>query len=403
MRHDAALQNIVLIVILIILSAIKTRGYLLDGRLWAEEATDFFSGVHGKSFISAFCYVYKGQLQIVTNIIVWLGTLVPINWLPFATTSLSYAVQSVPILYLIMYRTQLEIGFLQFLGFLIVYHGLPQSEEVFSTATNVQWHLGLLAAVLVILPVSRGWRLWLSRLLLVACGLGGVPACIVAPVALARYAVTRDRERLVQGAVLAMCALIQLSMLLLHGADAGGGRSVDFRILVALQASSFQQIYSPVFGPEFANFLAPFVRNGGGVFEVFSICLVLCFYYFFAREKEWAPFAVLCSAMMVLVSYVGALDDRLSLISAAVGGRYFFAPNVLLCLVLAAATSKTVRGLYGVIFATCVVSSVAYGFRANFSGPAWRDAYRACMDKPECDSIQVWPPGWSLKRPKEGW
>src|SRR5262245_3333766 len=121
---------------------------LVEPRLWAEEGTIYFAQLRELDAFSALTFVANANLQLLTNVIVYVATLVPLSAAAHVTTLASLLVA-------LGVAAQINAAAAEHgaprwiiaLG-LIAWASIPTNIEVMLTATNVQWLLGISVTVL---------------------------------------------------------------------------------------------------------------------------------------------------------------------------------------------------------------------------------------------------------------
>ena len=316
----------------------------LQPRLWAEEGTRFFQDAYNRpGLVSVFTPVV-GYLVVLPRLVAWLGVQLPLRLAPALFTFVAGAIQVLPALFLVSGR--MAHAGPRWLRLLLgaIYLASP-NWEVHANLTNAQWHLAVLAGlVLVALPPrSHSGRLFDAATLL-ACGFTGPFALLMAPVAFARCLFDRDGSwsRWLLAVVVAG-ACVQLPVLLESGrlgvgAHAEGWGGPGRAPLGAAPAKLIYMLSSRVFIPAFTGtegnvyfnlhqanrfVLAVFVCSGGVAVVVAAML----------SAPTWLRlFAAYCFLVLgaSLASPIGSL--QLSqwdwLISAPGGERYFLLPVV---------------------------------------------------------------------------
>ena len=383
------------------LSLVKMRAYAQDGRIWAEEGAIFIAQMTGMPLLDCIFFLYYGHLQLPTNIIVTLATLVPLEQAPLVTTYVSFFVQSIPVALIVLFRDRLHLARWGALAVLVVIVGMPQAAEVWANSALLQFHFALLAALIAVMELRPPYPTWTLRILLAICGLSGIPANFVLLILLAQAVTTRQRERWVQAAILGVTAAIELALLATHS-EAIGARTVTFDPRLYWLPIVSQEILSPIFGFVVGEDLAAILRkvllNEPGPFAFALLCSLPMFAFAQAALVERArrlwilPFSAL---VLALLGILGSIGDKAALISAAGAGRYFFASNALLAIYVAAlAGTGTVRWART---ALVVLVLAALAHVPHYSGgPPWRVEYERAVVNHQTQ-INIWPPGWMMK------
>jgi hypothetical protein len=389
------------LVVYISLSFVKMRSYLTDGRFWAEEASGYYTGIQGLSFFEGLSFIFHGHLSLATNLVVSLSTLFDFKYAPLVTTYGSFLLQSIPVIVLLFYRESFGLKQWGAIGFVLILVGLPQSAEVWANSTNLHFHFSFLAAIIAIMEIGTNYPKTLFRIMLALSGLSGIPANFLAPVFLALAITTQQKERWVQFYIIASTTIVQLILLLFNSEDMGNRGFPLNPVLYWLSITS-QQVISPLLGFEIGNRITEIFR---GVLDkninsliLSLICSVPIFY--FLRNTSSSPsrplkvLAISAFSLSVL-SIAFSLDGTVALISAAGGGRYFFASNALIALYLLNVAGSSKNYLLRFFVIILIVSSVIR-VPHYLGGPGWGLEYlNAVINKTE--HVNIWPNGWKIK------
>jgi hypothetical protein len=383
------------------LAAIKMRGYALDGRFWAEEGSMFYADFHGRSWVGRLLYLVYGHLMLAANVVVAASMLVPLKLAPLVTTWLSFAMQSIPVVMIAAWHERIGLTRAAAFAVMVVLAGLPQAPEAWANAVNLHFHFSLVAAIIAAAGTGSAYPRWTSRGLLALSGLSGVPPNFLAPLFLALAVVTRERERWIHFGILAATAAIQGLLLLIHS-DATGERTLSFDPRFYWLPIVAQQVLSPLLGTKLGEGLATILRrvlqNDAGAVVFAMACSVPIAGLFAAAwraraRRLWTLLAA--SLTLALLSIFGSIGDKMSLISAAGGGRYFYVPNVLLAMFLFSAFGSSRRVPARVFLAFVLVVSLVH-VPSSARGPDWIAAYDRAMAERAAE-IDIWPAGWKMR------
>jgi hypothetical protein len=94
----------------------------------------------------------------------------------------------------------------------------------------------------------------------------------------------------------------------------------------------------------------------------------------------------------------GSIGDKVALVSASGGGRYFFAANVLVVVFLFRLGSARRDLLLRAFLALLVISSAVRALD-YLGGPPWRAEYQAATQS-GAERIRIWPAPWSMRNPQ---
>lgn len=382
------------------LSAIKMRHYLIHGRFWAEEGTFFYADIAKRNTFDGIFYIFHGHLEIVTNIIVYTSSLVNLKYAPLVTTYLSLAAQFIPIYIMIRYRDSLALSRFNLILIIIIAAGLPQASEVWANSINLHFHFSLVVALIAAISISDGPPKWASRLLLVVSGLSGIPSNFLVPVFAVLAFRTKEKERWIHFFILSFTAFLQILLLVSNGLQSGQRDYFSTPVAFWL-APVAQSVISPLFGFGIGDQLAGILREALHLELapfLFSIVFSMPLVYFaiigFAGKLNSTSVIILSAFILLFMSIFTALGDKIMLISSAGGGRYFYAPNILLSIALLASIRK-----YNIFIAAAVLSLVvssSNNIKHYIEGPSWQSNFEVSTDQKDA-TYKIWPNGWSMK------
>ncbi len=289
-----------------------------DGNVWFAEAYNF-------GWLRALFITHTGYFQTLPRLGAALALTVPLAHAPLVMNVIGLVVQIAPAVYLLSARMSqwapLRIRVLM----AAAYVALPNTSELNVSITEAQWHLALLASLVVLsrAPESRlGMTFDLAVLAL--CGLTG-PFCIVLfPCALMMWWKQRNRWRPIVVALLGSTALLQgislLNSAVRTRATMPLGASLDLlcRILVS------QIFLGPLFGMNSA------LRRGDlYVYSLTALGLGLLTYCCVRARWEWTLFIIFSALIFAgsMITPQASYDQpQWVALARAWGTRYWFFP-----------------------------------------------------------------------------
>lgn len=383
----------------LVLSAIKMRAYLTQGRFWAEEGAIFFSDIENSQALDGIIYIFNGHLELVTNIIVYLSTLIALESAPIVTTYVSFAVQLIPIAFIIRYREALSLTRVSTMIVIIIAAGLPQASEIWANSINLHFHFCLLAALIAAINPNDGPQKWLSRLLLAVAGLSGIPSNFLVPVFAALAIKTRQTERFIQLSILSICAALQISLLALNHFESGPRNYLSSPLAFWL-APVAQSVISPLFGFSAGDQLIHILRaalnlKGSSLLLAvfFSIPLVHLLITAIRNNLNSTSTVIFSAFALLFMSIFTAIGDKMDLVSVANGGRYFYVPNILFSIALLSSVKKYNTLATIVIFV--VVTTSLINVKKYIDGPDWKSNFSTQREKGNM-TYHIWPTGWTM-------
>ncbi len=406
---DRRIWLFVYVALFVALSFVKAPNVLVDPRFWAEDGAFYFTNFRALDAWGALFYITNGNYQFLTNVLVYLATKVPLVLVhaPAITTYGAYLVEALVVV--LIHAVVASYGINRHVGLLLVagWTLMPASYETWASATNVQWICSVSMLLVLMLPNETVERHFAKTLVWTAiCGLTGVTSCILAPGYLARAYLNRSRHFAVLGTLLALCAMLQLAVLMRFGVS---GRSFVSDPRTLTLPTLLQTILVPLFGVDWVGELAAPLRDGARARSVFTYLVGLSL-MLLAVAIAWRarPTAIILivAGLWILVSLVntfGALGPPLELVSGTGGARYFLFGAMCFCLLLAIGTTAHWRLGSGIAVALLVVivgtSTAQLGspwLVMHVEGPSWKQEVAKCAPVGPCE-VAIWPNGWSVK------
>ncbi len=384
--------------------ALRAPRLFLAPRFWAEEGRDYFGeALHG-GFGTLF-HLHHGFVGFVQRVAAWFATLVPLELAPGVTTAVGFLAQASPAAIWLTSIEARRASWPRSLAVLLLVAVTVPSHELYATTTCLHFHLA--AAALVCLVTSTGSRpASLLRIgVLLAGGLSGPPACFLAPLFVVRA--WQERALRDSGARPEAIALLAATLVQATGVLFGQRTPSQFEWSGFFAAVGFKSVLLPLLGKHEAESLA---RLLGAHTALIGAGLVAFLALLFVRWRE--PVArrlVLAFALLTSFGYLGALSiGKAEPIArfAEFSGRYFFAPNLALgMLLLTAASATSARVPCKVVLAIVLILAthehlIAGRSRAYFfTGPAWRAEVQRWRDGATSE-LRIWPTPWFVRIPQ---
>lgn len=179
-------------------------------QFWAEDGANWFAEAYDRGSLHALLLSHTGYFQTLPRLVAAAGQRVGLAGAPLLFNGVGLALQILPALFLLSRRFEAAIpslGVRCILGAL--YLAIPNF-EVHANITNAQWHLAILAFMVVVAtPGRRWWWRVFDLSVLVVCGLSGPFVILLAPIALAVWVTRRARWALLLTGVSAAFGLLQ--------------------------------------------------------------------------------------------------------------------------------------------------------------------------------------------------
>ena len=385
----------------ILIAFFKTPTIFKDPRFWAEEGAFYYKYCFDNSFSACMLYVRMGNYQLFTNFIVYISTKVSVFDAPFITTYLSLLLHIVVVVQILAFAKSYHISRISTMLFVASWALLPQTFEVWMTATNVQWVAGVSMLLIVVMP--DGWleQHWKGIVVWAAlCGLSGVPAVIVTPIVFLRAIVNRSPRILSIAAILGSTAVLQGLILLMLGTSPL--RTYPRNLLSLGVSLLLNTVLSPLFSVDFASTLVQGGRTtllgliilGGGIMAIVISNARTC------TRNCIIIMSLLAWIIVTSIQIFGGLGPN-KVMSVFANSRYFLFGVMCLCVMLAWGTNAKPnyrRRASTYLLLSVAITGVTNTFGNQYvrqyflNGPSWSRQISACPEDNPCH-VSIWPGG----------
>ncbi|MCB8881655.1 hypothetical protein ACELLULO517_15505 [Acidisoma cellulosilytica] len=307
----------------------------------------------------------------------WISQAVSLINAPIVFAWVALVIQAAPAAFLLSRRMAEAIpsqGKRLFLAALLI--AVPGMHEVYVNTTDSQWHLSLLAFLVLTAATPRNSveKLFDTLVLLIA-GLSGPFSAFLAPPALIWWFWRRSRWNFWRACLVIATALVQLSLIVLHhasrgGAGAGLGASIpafaNILLINVVGVATFgaQRIVSNGWGYGFG-----WISNGDPVSVALSLCLTLAALGTVLTAFLRGPLILRLFLIFVSCEFAAGLIDSLRLANipawqsfeANIAYRYAFHPICAWLVVLVACACSRIgsaRWLGSALLACTVLLAV---------------------------------------------
>ncbi|MHC1480637.1 hypothetical protein ACYJW8_10320 [Frateuria aurantia] len=409
-RQLARLLLAALISALLVIS--RRPDAVFGAQFWAEDGKYWYLQAHDYSAWQPFFMQQNGYLQTVSRLIGLLAQAVPLLRAPllFNLCAIGFQILPVLLLYTSRGRAQLPNAWLRLLLSLL-YLGHPYSAEVHANVTNIQWHLVLSAAMVLVFPASS-LRLvrWFDGVLLGLAALSGPFSVFLAPIAVALAWRRRDRRAMGLAAWVLGCALIQGGILCFHHGQGDRFTSaLGASPELLLQLFACKVVLAGLFGYERGAMVTHWLSQSwwpGLLVSAWGAIVLLL---------GWLRGGVLARAVISLGTMVFAASLILPQISPVTpqwqaylqpgaGGRYSFLPVLALYAALIVVAKHGRRGtrllaLLGLLTTLLLGLPVNWrmGAYPDYRFPAYAQRYAQAAPGQEVDIPIVPGPFWTMK------
>lgn len=290
-----------------------------DGNIWFADAYNF-------GWLHALTITHTGYFQTLPRLGAALALLVPLEHAPLVTNLLGLIVQVAPAVYLVSYRARSWAPLKIRLLLALFYIALPNTSELNVSITEAQWHLALLACLVVLsCPPRTRLEVAFDLTTISLCGLTG-PFCIVLfPAALIMWWRERsDGWRVSLLATLGLTSLLQGISLLNSAAQTRAPMPLgaSFNLLCRILVSEI--FLGPLLGINGA-----FRRSDAYIYFATAAGVGLLVYCCARAPVEWKVFigfsSLIFAASMISPQASYDLPQWVAL-AGAWGTRYWFFP-----------------------------------------------------------------------------
>ncbi len=230
---------------------------LLHANFWGEDGWNWYPEAYAAGW-RALAWPHTGYLQTAPRLVALAVQPFPLAWAPTAFAAVAIAAQALPGAFLLGRRMDAAWPSVPGRGlFALLYAALPNSFEVSANLTNMQWHLAVLAFLVLAATPARGWvgRSFDAAVLLLS-GLSG-PFCVfLLPVALCYRALDRTAQRRRRLAMVAGCCAVQAACLLATMDATRSTAPLGATLLGFVRIVAVQIVLGPLLGTRIGRHLA---------------------------------------------------------------------------------------------------------------------------------------------------
>lgn len=399
-------EAVVVIIALCICLMINPYAHLY-GRFWGEEGSYFFENIYRSSAFESIFYIYKGTLQITSNLALFVATRISTEYSPFITTWIGTAFLSY-FVYLFARWAHLNgvrTGIVVLSMTCLLISG--QSYEVLSNSTNLQWMCSLSVMMMIFLSADVLKRhVLFNTVFIVLAGLSGVPSSMLAPAMMVRGLVVRSWTHISFAVILGCTALTQIFIIF----------SSQLQERDPTRYSIFELFYVSVVRPPLGLMLT---QKGSqtlmsaahahlDVVVLFALAVIILagLLYLIWRWKGFegarsdATIVLLTGCLVSAINIFGSLSSEIDAMLGIGGGRYyligFVSVLMLLCLGSRSLHWKSIN-VVGLILLCGIAVNLAYAIAAGTTtrhalDRSWQGQLQQCSKAKvtTCDVV-IWP------------
>lgn len=368
----------------VVVVILRQPDVLLNAQFVAEDGVEWFANAYNHGWFVPLFWPYAGYFVTLSRLAADFALLAPIQTAPLVMNLVGLLVQALPVP-VILSRRLSQWGSVPFRSVLaIAYLLMPNCAEINVTVTEVQWHLALVACLLVLADMPRN-RLERSfdLAILVLCGFTGPFPIFLFPVACFMFYRTREKRRLIPVGILGCAGTIQGISLLLHGASSrthlpsGAGLGSFAKLLGG-------QIYLGTLVGHNTLALQLDVRT---LVWISAMGTVLLAWALARSQPELRVFAGFCGIVFAAALYAPGLPEHLTplektltgwrIMAGAAGIRYWFFPTLLCVWMMAVLVAGPKRTNATTLIGILLLFATSYGITRDFRHPAYQNLHFA--------------------------
>lgn len=365
----------------LIIFIIRDPSILLKPRLYAEDGTYWFADAYNKGWWRPLLSPHSGYLQTFPRIIADIGLLVPLSRLPLLFAAVAVVIQVLPGAVLVSRRFECVIPRRGVrLALALLYFVIPNSSEVNGNLTNAQWHLALIAVLVVIAtPQGLSWKLF-DVIIIALSDLTGPFVIALLPIAIIIWLVRRQRWAFILSLEIGALAIVQIFAML--SSKRGTYAPLGISITRFLNILGGEIVGGTFFGQSTLGSLKNshyYLAICTGLFLAATILVLLVAIKAPIELRLFNLFACLVLAASLATPVVASVGTQWQALTSIGGSRYWFFPVLALMADVVWLSSyfdltnfhgllKITPGkLIGLIGLASIVLLVSFGVREDWS------------------------------------
>jgi len=378
-------------------------------QFWAEDGHYWFAEAYNSGALHMLVMPHTGYFQTLARSTSALSQPFGLAAAPLIFNTVALAIQLAPALFFLSSRFEHAAPRLWVRYVLATIYVLLPNSEVHANLTNAQWHLAILACmVLIAAPSPRlGWRIFdIAAWTLSA--LSGPFVIILVPIALVRWLVSRRRWHLALTAIAVPMALLQAGTSLASAAGTRPHGPLGAGVRSTLQMFADRVVVTTMVGQEGnSHIYSSTWPHGRTLALVIATAALGVVGYAVVRGGAALRIFSAFVAGTFAISLLSPLIDRERpewplILTTPTGSRYFFLPMLgwAVCVVwLLSRLPRLARALGG----AAVVAVFGVGLGLNWQYPPFADLHPDASAR-QLDratpgtqvSLPINPPGWTM-------
>jgi hypothetical protein len=380
---------------------------LLNPQFFGEDGPVWYGQAYTFGWLDSLFHSQNGYFQTLPRLAASLALLVPLRFAPLVMNLIGITFQVAPVNVLLSSRCSNWAPLPTRTLMAIAYIALPNTMELNITVEEGQWHLALLACMLVLAHVPRTlkWGTFDIAMILLS-GVSGPFCLMLLPVAVVVWWLRRELWRLVPIAVLAATSAIQLSAIIQSGTATRPkvGLGATPELLTRILAG---QVYLGALLGQHSLSAHKNLILLGSVAVAGTAILFYCFVRAGLELKLFILFAELVFIASLRSPMVSLTTPQWEVLTNSVGIRYFFLPMLAFvwalvwCVGVNRVKSVRIAGAFGIL---CMLSGIV----RDWKFPPYTDFHFQEHAREFANaapgtfmSIPIYPGGWALRITKK--
>ena len=360
-----------LVAIAIIILFLRRPDAFLVPQFWAEDGKFWYADAYNYGPWGSILMPYAGSLQLAMRLVGSLAVLGPLRFAPTFFVLVAILIKLLPAVLINAKRFAGLIPDVRARLLITVFYLLiPSGYEVHANLTNINWHLALLAFMVIVVrkSTSRPWRMF-DVAVTVLAGLTGPFAIILSLVAFLNFRQHKNSQNKMLLKILVVCAVLQIIILLLGPGNARLSQPLAPSIALFFQIIGARIGLATIIGSNLAGrLLQP--QNLISLLSGLVVVGVTILCYLKARFslRLLIIFSWLTLAAALLKPQASDMVAQWPALLLGAGARYFFLPilTFFICLVSLVANKnlhRLIRGLAAIAIVSCLLLAVPSDFR----------------------------------------
>lgn len=380
---------------------------VLDPQFWAEDGKMWYQQAYNNGWLTALFTPEAGYYQTISRIVAAASLLLPLAWAPAFFNITAITAKSIAAVFITSRRMSDAIPDVRArLVLAFFYAAIPASYETTANLTNVQWHLALLAFLIIVArPAATSAGRVFDAVFLALSALSGPFCLLLTPIALVQVVIRRTKMSLLPLGIMLIGSLIQASSLLSH--ERPSDQILGATPALFLKILGGHWFFNAIFGD--ANYARLLNRDlwSTGAAAAFVAIGVLTIGYAFLKAKSELRLLIVFACLIVMTALIMpaiSRDDPQWQIMARemVGSRYWLIPIfTFFASAMWIAFRSKVRGMRYAYAGVLILSLT--GIYADWRQPKFQDLkfreHAAEFDAAPAGAVVVIPinPNWEMR------